>query len=138
MRVLSCAPSDELESAWNALDGKPDYRFLRRPEAGLVMVRGRIGGTGGRFNLGEMTMTRCVVQLADGGAGYGYVAGRQPRHAELAAVFDALMNDPARRRNVGDRVVAPLRTALDERRAASAAKAAAAKVDFFTVVRGDD
>lgn len=138
MRVLSCAPADALEAAWSDLAGKPDYRFLRRPEAGLVMVRGRIGGTGGRFNLGEMTMTRCVVQLADGGAGYGYVAGRQPRHAELAAVFDALMNDPGRRDGVNEQVVAPLRATTETRRAASAAKAAATKVDFFTVVRGDD
>ena len=138
MRVLSCASAGELEAAWDDLDSKPDYRFLRRPEAGLVMVRGRIGGTGGRFNLGEMTMTRCVVQLADGAAGYGYVAGRQPRHAELAAVFDALMNDPARRQDVGERVVAPLSAMLEEQRGTAAAKAAATKVDFFTVVRGDD
>jgi len=138
MRVLSCASAGELEAAWNGLEGKPDYGFLRRPESGSVMVRGRAGGTGAPFNLGEMTMTRCVVQLANGGAGYGYVAGRQPRHAELAAVFDALMSDPERRRDVDARVVTPLRATLDDRQAKASAKAAATKVDFFTVVRGDN
>ena len=30
------------------------------------MVRGRVGGTGAPFNLGEMSVTRCSVRLADG------------------------------------------------------------------------
>lgn len=90
--MLAKAKRTELEDAVGTLPAIPSYRFLRQPEAGLVMVRGRIGGTGGPFNLGEMTVTRCAVQLDGGGApGIGYVAGRDSRHAELAALLDALL-----------------------------------------------
>ena len=96
MAALAKAAPGALERAWADLADRPEYGFLRRPEIGSAMVRGRAGGNGRRFNLGEMTVTRCSVRLADGTAGHAYVAGRDKRHAELAAVFDALMQDPAR------------------------------------------
>ena len=71
------------------------YRVLRGPEAGLVMVRGRAGGGGAPFNLGEMTATRCTVRTEAGFVGHAYVAGRNERQAELAALADALLQDPA-------------------------------------------
>ena len=73
---------------------------MRGPETGLVMVRGRAGGSGSPFNLGEMTVTRCTVQLGSGTAGHAYIAGRDERQAELAAVADALLQDPALTRKV--------------------------------------
>src|SRR5258708_30234258 len=94
MGVLAKARRAELEAELAALGPAPQYRFLREPEIGLALVRGRIGGTGDAFNLGETTMTRCAVALAGSGApGFAFVAGRDARQAELAAVFDPLFQE---------------------------------------------
>lgn len=137
MSVLAKAPLADLERAWDALEAQPGFHQLRQPEVGMVMVRGRAGGGGERFNLGEMTVTRCSVQVDGGAAGHGYVAGRNSRHAELVAVFDALLQDPDRNDALTTTVVEPLAAAQAERRRTQAAKAAATKVDFFTMVRGE-
>lgn len=119
------------------LDGfaAPEYVTLRAPEVGMVMVRGRAGGVGAAFNLGEMTVTRAAVRLADGPAGVGYVSGRDLPGAERAAVVDAMMQSPRWRDDAIRLVLAPLaeraRTARDE----AQRKAAATKVEFFTMVR---
>lgn len=138
MGILARASRDELEAAWNALEERPAYAWLRRPEVGLVMVRARAGGTGNPFNFGEMTVTRCALRLANGAVGFGYVQGRDRRRAELAAVFDALMQDADRRDKLGATVIEPLRVAQAERRAFVSRKAGATKVEFFTLVRGDN
>src|SRR5204862_5640081 len=113
LAILAKATVDELEAGWNALADKPQYRMLRRPETGLVMLRGRVGGTGQPFNLGEMTMTRAAVQLLDAAGaatqtGFGHVAGRSARRAELVAVFDALLQDRERHDALVATVVTPL------------------------------
>lgn len=136
--LLAKADTAELEAAWQDLDAPPSYNMLRPAECGLVMVRGRVGGTGAPFNLGEMTMTRCAVALPSGETGFGYVAGRAQRHAELAAVFDALLQDPERRTTLERALIARIERRLAERRQERAAKTAATKVDFFTLVRGED
>ncbi|MGP1395063.1 MAG: phosphonate C-P lyase system protein PhnG [Inquilinaceae bacterium] len=138
MAVLAKAEPAELEAAWKGLADKPDHTFMRPAEPGLVMVRGRAGGAGARFNLGEMSVTRCVVRLADGAMGFGYVAGIRRRQAELAALFDALLQDPARRAELESAVVAPLEAAHHRRRDARSRKARATTVDFYTLVRGDN
>jgi len=139
--AVAKAGMDELEEAWAALPERPAYVWLRRPETGLAMVRGRIGGTGAPFNLGEMTMTRAAVQIAlpDGAtvAGFGHVAGRNGRHAELAAALDAMVQHPAWRDAVERQVVTPLSERHRARKAAQAAAVASSKVEFFTMVRGD-
>lgn len=136
MSVLAKAGRGELEDAWAGLEAPPAYDLLRRPETGLVMVRGRAGGVGGQFNLGEMTVTRCSVRLADGRVGHSYVGGRDGRKSELAAVFDALLQDEDARPALEESVVAPLADAQARKRDAVRAKAAATRVDFFTMVRG--
>jgi alpha-D-ribose 1-methylphosphonate 5-triphosphate synthase subunit PhnG len=138
MSVLALARAGELQARWEALGEHPRYEVLRRPEVGLVMVRGRAGGTGSRFNLGEMTVTRCAVQLEDGTLGHAWVGGRDRRHAELAAVLDALLQDPARTAALSAAVVEPLARAHAERRQAAVARAATSRVEFFTMVRGED
>jgi len=138
MGILAGSRGPELERAWQALADKPAYSLLRAPQTGLAMVRGRMGGAGQRFNLGEMTLTRCAVSLESGVMGLGYVAGRDAKKAELAAVFDALLQDDARREGLMAAVVAPLKQAQDERRAATRAAVVPTKVDFFTMVRGED
>jgi alpha-D-ribose 1-methylphosphonate 5-triphosphate synthase subunit PhnG len=142
LAVLAKARVDELEAAWDALADKPRYRVLRHPETGLVMLRGRIGGTGQPFNFGETTMTRAAVQLLDDAddasrTGFGHVAGRSARHAELVALFDALLQDPARHDVLAATLVAPLAMRQQASKAAQAAKVMATKVDFFTMVRGE-
>jgi alpha-D-ribose 1-methylphosphonate 5-triphosphate synthase subunit PhnG len=143
MAVLAKAGADEIEAAWEAVEPKPDYVFLRRPEPGLMMVQARAGGTGDRFNAGEMTVTRCAVRcpLGDGErgvTGFAWIAGRSRRHAELAAVLDALLQMSERRPALDRAVLAPLRAAQAARRDDAARKAAATRVDFFTMVRGED
>ena len=138
MSVLAQATGAEIERAWQALPERPEYRVVRRPEVGLVMVRGRAGGSGAPFNLGEMTVTRCSVDLPSGMAGHGYVAGRNVRHAELAAVFDALLQDPLLTTRLEEAVIAPLEAGQRERRRQMTARSAPTRVEFFTLVRGDD
>lgn len=115
----------------------PDHALLRAPEIGAVMVRGRIGGDGAPFNLGEMTVTRCSVQLACGTVGHAWVQGRDRGHARRAAVADALMQTdaaPDLRRRVLDVLAAEAQAV----RSARAARAADTRVDFFTLMRGDN
>lgn len=138
MGVLSRAERPELERAWDQVADKPDYSLLRPPQTGLAMVRGRVGGGGRRFNLGEMTLTRCAVSVRDGAMGLGYVGGRDVRKAELAAVFDAMLQDEDRRETLMQRVIAPLTKAQSRRRAEVRAETAPTRVDFFTMVRGED
>ena len=138
MGVLARAEDGALEAAWAGLADRPDYRLLRPPETGLVMVRGRAGGTGSPFNMGEMSATRCAVQLEGGEVGIAYVAGRSARHAELAAAFDALLQQPARRKELDAAVVAPLEAAQRARRDEGRANAARSRVEFFAMVRERD
>jgi alpha-D-ribose 1-methylphosphonate 5-triphosphate synthase subunit PhnG len=137
MAVLATASADAIEPLWDAVPDRPIWTRLRAPEIGMVMVQARAGGTGQPFNMGEMTVTRCVVRLGDGGTGHAYVAGRDARHAELAAVIDALMQIPERRQEVRRIVIDPLVAMRTEARARVARRTAATKVDFFTMVRGD-
>ena len=135
MGVLAKADRATLEAAWKDLPERPGYRHLRQPETGLTMVRGRMGGTGQRFNLGEMTMSRAAVVTDQGVTGFGYVAGRDTRHAELAALFDALLQDDAHRPMLMAALIEPLERAAAARHAARAEQVQASKVEFFTVVR---
>ena len=138
MSVLAQASGEEIEQAWQALPARPEYRVVRRPEVGLVMVRARAGGSGAPFNLGEMTVTRCTVDLPSGMAGHGYVAGRNVRHAELAAVFDALLQDPLLAPGLEESVIGQLEAVQLERRRRLTTRSALTRVEFFTLVRGDD
>jgi alpha-D-ribose 1-methylphosphonate 5-triphosphate synthase subunit PhnG len=115
----------------------PPHHVLRQPEIGAVMVRGRVGATGAAFNLGEMTVTRASVRLASGEVGHAWVQGRDRGHALRAAAIDALMQTE-HAPDLAERVLRPLDEAARAARATRAAKAAGTKVDFFTMVRGED
>ncbi|MBI1169940.1 phosphonate C-P lyase system protein PhnG [bacterium] len=115
----------------------PAHSVLRGPEVGAVMVRGRVGGTGQPFNLGEMTVTRCTIRLDCGTVGHAHVQGRDKSHALRAAVLDALLQTD-RAEALRASVLAPLEAAEAAARQQRAAKAAATKVEFFTLVRGED
>ena len=120
---------------WAGLD--PAYDWLRQPEVGTVMLRGRTGGTGAPFNLGEITVTRASVRLGLGSVGHGHVQGRDKAAARWAAIVDALMQtDQAG--SIQRDVLDPITARLSEKATTRAAKAAATKVEFFTLVRGED
>lgn len=133
MALLARAPADEIAAGLEVAGPIPRYVSLRGPEAGLVMVRGRTGGSGAAFNLGEMTVTRCTVRTDDGFVGHAYVAGREPRRAELAAVADALLQDPDRHAVLQRTLIDPLAGRQSARREQIAAKAAATRVQFFAM-----
>ena len=135
LSILAKAPSQDVITAWEGLAERPSYSALRAPEIGMVLVRGRMGGTGDAFNLGEMTVTRAAVRLESGETGIGYVAGRNRRHAEIAAAVDAMMQSADLRGAVEGAVIARLAASQQSRRDTNARKAAATKVDFFTMVR---
>ena len=136
MGLLARAPAAELSALWDGLGLAPDFAWLRVPEVGGVMVRGRAGATGAAFNLGEMSVTRGSLKLADGTVGHAMVQGRDRRKAEIAALADALMQgDQADTVRKG--LLEPLQAAAEVRATKRAEKAAATKVDFFTMVRGE-
>ena len=139
LSVLATAPPDRVTALFDtvveALGPLPGHEALRRPETGLVMVRGRISGTGAPFCAGEMTTTRAAVRLDTGQVGVGYVAGRQSRQAEIVALVDALGQLEAWREPIESLLVAPLEAEAVTRHQALASRAAATRVDFFTVAR---
>lgn len=134
MATLAKAPPARLAALYPAL---ADHDLLRAPEIGTVMVRGRIGGSGAPFNLGEMTVTRCSVKLAGGEIGHACVQGRDKSHALRAAVLDALLQADAAEA-IAANVLAPLQSEAEARRLVRAEKAAATRVEFFTMMRGED
>ena len=115
----------------------PEHENLREPESGLVMVRGRIGGDGAPFNLGEATVSRAAVQLATGEMGFGYTLGRDRRKAQMIALCDALIQSAAHVEQIETQVLAPLRAVVTAERSRRAAETAATRVDFYTMVRGE-
>lgn len=137
MSVLAKAPEGRVPALLDAVGERPVFTWLRAPEVGSTMIRGRAGGTGAPFNLGEMTVTRCALTLATGEVGHAYVQGRRKIDAEAVALVDAMMQTEAAdllRRSV----LSPLEEEQAAAKTARAAKAAATKVDFFTMVRGED
>lgn len=134
MATLAKAAPERLAKLMPTL---PPHAVLRQPEIGAVMVQGRAGATGARFNLGEMTVTRASVRLASGEVGHAWVQGRDKGHALRAAVIDALMQT-AEAPEIAAHILGPLDAKARADRADRAARAAGTKVDFFTMVRGED
>jgi alpha-D-ribose 1-methylphosphonate 5-triphosphate synthase subunit PhnG len=136
--ALSHAAPVELARLWKAAGLPTEAQMLRGPETGLVTLRGRIGGGGAPFNFGEATVTRATVRLPDGAVGHSYALGRDREKARLAAIADALWQDPARRLEIEEKILGPLRAIAAAADAKRRAETAATRVDFFTLVRGED
>lgn len=135
LSVLARAPREELEAAatrWQLPQGEP----IRLPEAGMVMLRGRVGGIGEPFNLGEATVTRCATRIGEA-LGVGYVMGRDKRKAQLVAGFDALLQDQRRQADLLRGLVEPLERGQISHRELEAREVAGSRVEFFTMVRGE-
>jgi alpha-D-ribose 1-methylphosphonate 5-triphosphate synthase subunit PhnG len=133
MAVLARASGHAIAARLDAAPALPAWTRLRGPETGLVMVRGRAGGDGAPFNLGEITVTRCAVRLTDGTVGHAYVAGRDAHQAELAAALDAALQAAERHDALMAAVITPLAAAQADAAARDARRAAATRVEFFTM-----
>jgi len=136
MALLAASSAAEIANHLNVIGPLPPHEDVRSGENGMVMVRGRIGGDGAPFNFGEATVSRAAVRLATGEIGYGYVLGRDCTKAHLIAVCDALAQRDYP--TLEQRVLAPLRARLTAIRELDAERVAATKVEFFTLVRGED
>jgi alpha-D-ribose 1-methylphosphonate 5-triphosphate synthase subunit PhnG len=136
MAVLAHSDAVEIAGHLGAI-ALPAHENLREPENGLVMVRGRIGGDGAPFNLGEATVSRAAVRLATGEVGFGYTLGRDRHKARMIALCDALIQTIDHADTVEARVLAPLRARMLSERNRKAAETAATRVDFYTLVRGE-
>lgn len=138
LSVLAMADTASLVERWQALNIDPDFTMPRAPQTGIIGLRGRIGGGGDGFNFGEATITRATVKLSGGAIGHAYALGRDHTKAKLSAIIDALALDEAWRARIDQDVIAPLRAKIEARDQRRSAQTAATKVDFFTVVRGED
>jgi alpha-D-ribose 1-methylphosphonate 5-triphosphate synthase subunit PhnG len=138
MSVLARADGVELRRLWQGMGPEPEHAMLRGPESGAVTLRGRMGGGGAPFNIGEATVTRATVRVAGGAIGHSAMLGRDREKARIAALIDALALDPAAEERIEAVVIAPLRERLAAADEAVRAQVAATKVNFFTVVRGED
>ena len=136
MTVLAHADAADIAAHLDSLD-LPAHENLREPENGLVMVRGRTGGDGAPFNLGEATVSRAAVRLSTGEVGFGYTLGRDRQKARMIALCDALVQTADHAETVEAKVLAPLRAAMIAERNRKAAETAATRVDFYTLVRGE-
>jgi alpha-D-ribose 1-methylphosphonate 5-triphosphate synthase subunit PhnG len=136
MAVLAHSDVADIAGYLDAL-ALPGHENMREPENGLVMVRGRIGGDGAPFNLGEATVSRAAVRLSTGEVGFGYTLGRDRQKAQMMALCDALIQTVDHADTVEAQVLAPLRAALTSERNRQAAETAATRVDFYTLVRGE-
>lgn len=134
--VLACANAGSLEGLVAPYEGVAPWRWVRPPEIGLVMTRGRAGATGAAFNLGETTATRCALRLETGEMGVACVLGRNKAQAKHVALVDALMQTDFAGAVSRD-VLAPLAAEAETRRTAAARRAAATRVEFFTMARGE-
>lgn len=137
MGLLARAREGRVAALLDAAITRPAFTWLRAPEIGSTMVRARTGATGAPFNLGEVTVTRCALTLDTGEVGHAYLQGRRKACAEAAALVDALMQTQAAE-TIRSAVLVPLDDEYTTAKSARAAKAAATKVDFFTMVRGED
>ena len=137
LAVLARATGPQLEAQRPSSDSLMDLQQVRPSEIGMVMLRGRVGGTGNPFNLGEATVVRSAVRLGDGPLGVSYSLGRDKRRSELAAVFDALLQDPLHHDRLQRELIAPLVRAQTQTSAAIQKDMACSKVEFFTFVRGE-
>lgn len=136
MAVLAQASQTELEAVIDRFAPLPPVEDLRAAEVGLCMLRGRIGGDGAPFNLGEATVTRAAVRL-NAHVGVSYLLGGSPALARAAALIDALWQDEAARPAV-EEALRPVRGRIQAQNEAERARTDATRVDFFTLVRGED
>lgn len=135
LAVMARADLDALETIWQDVGTDLAYDILRAPETGLIMARGRAGGTGQAFNLGEVSVTRATIRLSTSQViGHGYLMGRKQRQSLLIALLDGYLQLPEASADFIEKMAQD----QQEKRQQHQAESATSKVDFFTLVRGED
>ncbi len=133
--LIAKSPHEMVRDLFDRIENLPNIKQVRPTDTGLIMVRGKVGGDGARFNLGELPLTRAALRIDGGQVGIGYVAGRNSDHAELAALADAMVQSETWGGVLEEKVLVPLADAVRDKKTENGRKAAATKVDFFTMVR---
>ena len=136
MSLLATSSQSDLLNLWEQKKIKVNYVWLRTPEIGSIMAQGRMGVTGDKFNIGEVTITRCSLKLNCGTIGHSYVQGRSKKKAEISALCDALMQTKMSK-EINKNIIIPLEKIKKDNKHKILSKAEATKVDFFTLVRGE-
>lgn len=136
LSILAKANDDFLLKIFNQSSLPQSYVWLRKPEIGTVMVQGRIGAVGDQFNLGEITVTRCSLKIKGEIVGHGYSKGRNKEKVKIIALCDAL-SQTSKIEQVKKYILEPLRIEESKNQKLEKEKAAATKVEFFTMARGD-
>ncbi|MGH1440411.1 MAG: phosphonate C-P lyase system protein PhnG [Cellvibrionaceae bacterium] len=137
LSVLAKSTLENINKYWNEVNISPDFIFLKKPEVGMVMVRAQTSGETQQFNMGEMTVTRCVVRLESEEMGYGYVSGRNKEKSTLVALIDACSQVPSLKDVVQKKVIDPLSELQIAVEKKQEEKIKPSKVNFFTMVRGE-
>lgn len=136
MSLLATSNKNDLLNLWEQKKINIRYEWLRTPEIGSIMAQGRMGVTGDKFNIGEVTITRCSLKLNCGTIGHSYVQGRSKKKAEISALCDALMQTEMSN-EINKSIIIPLEKIKNNNKDKILSKAEATKVDFFTLVRGE-
>lgn len=138
MSVMAKSSPEALIALSDNYVNSHSFETIRAAEVGLTQVRGRMGGTGSQFNVGDMTITRCVVRSSEGHYGHSYIMGRNKDHATRAAQLDAILQSQTYQKVMIEKIIQPLAQDLAVKTAEKADTVAQTKVNFFTLVRGED
>jgi alpha-D-ribose 1-methylphosphonate 5-triphosphate synthase subunit PhnG len=137
LSILAKAPLSNMLEYWQGISVDETFKFLKKPEIGMAMVRAQAGNGGENFNMGEMTMTRCVIQLDSDEIGYGYVAGRSKKKSELIALIDACWQKQSLKITIEEKIIEPLYNIEKNKEQKIKENTKASKVNFYTMVRGE-
>lgn len=137
LSILAKASLVTMRKYWESIGANATFVFLKKPEVGMAMVRAQAGGGSEDFNMGEMTMTRCVVRLDSEEIGYGFVAGRSKKKSELIAIIDASWQTESLKKIIEEKIIDPLYRLQIYREQKVAEDTKTSKVNFFTMVRGE-
>jgi alpha-D-ribose 1-methylphosphonate 5-triphosphate synthase subunit PhnG len=137
MALLGGASVKDLETEKEKLRPDIDWEFILKPEVGLLMVQSKADGSHPGFNLGEMSVTKCVLQVQGQYLGYAVILGSDLVHAELAALFDGLLQHPDFRDDLKNSLISNLALKQKEKDRALEKETADTRVEFFTLKRGE-
>ena len=133
--IFSKTNESLLKNSLDHINFKENYDVLLGPEIGSIMIQGRAGGSGDKFNLGEATLTKCIVKFQEK-TGYSYHLGRNLIKSEYGAILDALMQIESYHSKLL-MYVKEFQEEIQKEKTKIIAGSSESKVDFFTMVRGD-
>lgn len=94
MALLARADTTELKTAAAELGEDICVDRLCPPTVMTARVQGRTQDTAKRFYPCAVTVTRCILKVNQEFKGMAWIMGSRPKHCELAALFDGLLQDP--------------------------------------------